>query len=142
MAKNFHKCYRLYLPAEVSNLTLVMGKLSDLGDMIFYEGRPILWLSEGKQKKSVISLLKRCGVMEHFVEEITPTQVLGLSNYLEMWYSERQAKLEAKELEAERQQELQQMMQNIEKIKNLIKGGADDGRGNEETRQTQETETG
>lgn len=112
--------FKIYLDVANCDLGNLIEKLRKIGDIIFVNNSLYIWLIDGKDKKSLSSLIKRQGVSEFFLQEITEDNVDKESGFAFAWAREHLNKKAVSAFEAKKQPELQQMLDNINKAKEML----------------------
>lgn len=112
--------FKIYLDVANCDLGNLIEKLRKIGDIIFVNNSLYIWLIDGKDKKSLSSLIKRQGVSEFFLQEITEDNVDKENGFAFAWAKEHLNKRAVAAFEAKKQPELQQMLDNIKKAKELL----------------------
>lgn len=112
--------FKIYLDVANCDLGNLIEKLRKIGDIIFVNNSLYIWLIDGKDKKSLSSLIKRQGVSEFFLQEITEDNVDKENGFAFAWAKEHLNKKAVAAFEAKKQPELQQMLDNIKKAKELL----------------------
>ena len=105
--------FKIYLDVANCDLGNLIEKLRKIGDIIFVNNSLYIWLVDGKDKKSLSSLIKRQGVVEFFLQEITEDNVDKENGFAFAWAREHP-------FEAKKQPELQQMLDNINKAREML----------------------
>lgn len=112
--------FKIYLDVANCDLGNLIEKLRKIGDIIFVNNSLYIWLIDGKDKKSLSSLIKRQGVTEFFLQEITEDNVDKESGFAFAWAREHLNKKAVSVFEAKKQPELQQMLDNINKAREML----------------------
>lgn len=112
--------FKIYLDIEAVDLKAVLDKLKKLGDFILVNGILYIWLEEGREKKSLSSALKRAGVTEFYLQEITEDNVEQESGFPFAWAREHLNEEVTKSFEEKHQEELQKMLDNVKKVSDLL----------------------
>ena len=112
--------FKIYLDVANCDLGNLIEKLRKIGDIIFVNNSLYIWLIDGKDKKSLSSLIKRQGVTEFFLQEITEDNVDKENGFAFAWARERLNKKMVASFEAKKQPELQQMLDNINKAREML----------------------
>lgn len=112
--------FKIYLDVANCDLGNLIEKLRKIGDIIFVNNSLYIWLVDGKDKKSLSSLIKRQGVTEFFLQEITEDNVDKENGFAFAWARERLNKKAVASFEAKKQPELQQMLDNINKAREML----------------------
>lgn len=112
--------FKIYLDVANCDLGNLIEKLRKIGDIIFVNNSLYIWLVDGKDKKSLSSLIKRQGVTEFFLQEITEDNVDKENGFAFAWAREHLNKKAVAAFEAKKQPELQQMLDNINKAREML----------------------
>lgn len=112
--------FKIYLDVANCDLGNLIEKLRKIGDIIFVNNSLYIWLIDGKDKKSLSSLIKRQGVTEFFLQEITEDNVDKENGFAFAWAREHLNKKAVAAFEAKKQPELQQMLDNINKAREML----------------------
>lgn len=112
--------FKIYLDVANCDLGNLIEKLRKIGDIIFVNNSLYIWLIDGKDKKSLSSLIKRQGVTEFFLQEITEDNVDKENGFAFAWAREHLNKKAVAAFEAKKQPELQQMLDNINKAREIL----------------------
>ena len=112
--------FKIYLDVANCDLGNLIEKLRKIGDIIFVNNSLYIWLVDGKDKKSLSSLIKRQGVTEFFLQEITEDNVDKENGFAFAWAREHLNKKAVASFEAKKQPELQQMLDNINKAREML----------------------
>lgn len=112
--------FKIYLDVANCDLGNLIEKLRKIGDIIFVNNSLYIWLIDGKDKKSLSSLIKRQGVAEFFLQEITEDNVDKENGFAFAWAREHLNKKAVAAFEAKKQPELQQMLDNINKAREML----------------------
>ena len=112
--------FKIYLDVANCDLGNLIEKLRKIGDIIFVNNSLYIWLVDGKDKKSLSSLIKRQGVTEFFLQEITEDNVDKENGFAFAWAREHLNKKVVAAFEAKKQPELQQMLDNINKAREML----------------------
>ena len=112
--------FKIYLDVANCDLGNLIEKLRKIGDIIFVNNSLYIWLIDGKDKKSLSSLIKRQGVSEFFLQEITEDNVDKENGFAFAWAKEHLNKRAVAAFEAKKQPDRHQMLDNIKKAKELL----------------------
>lgn len=112
--------FKIYLDVANCDLGNLIEKLRKIGDIIFVNNSLYIWLVDGKDKKSLSSLIKRQGVAEFFLQEITEDNVDKENGFAFAWAREHLNKKAIASFETKKQPELQQMLDNINKAREML----------------------
>lgn len=112
--------FKIYLDIEAVDLKAVLDKLKKLGDFILVNGILYIWLDDGREKKNLSSALKRAGVSEFYLKEITEDSVEQESGFPFAWAREHLNEEVTKSFEERHQEELQKMLDNVKKASDFL----------------------
>jgi hypothetical protein len=100
---------------------MVYEGLQKIGDILFADNTFYIWLDENKNKSSILSTLKKAKVTNFFVSEIREDMIDSTNNsFVSIWMKEHFNELTVQQFEAERQEQIQEMLENIEKANQLL----------------------
>ena len=112
--------FKIFLDVSKADLGVLFEKLKRIGNMIFVNGDIYVWLYEGKNKKSLSSLVKRAGVADFFLQEITEDNVSKESGFAYAWCKEHLNEDSTKTFESKHQDDLREMLDNIKRAEGLL----------------------
>lgn len=112
--------FKIFLDIQKVKLGKLLEGLGKIGDVIYVNNEIMVWLEEGKTRKSLVYLLKKLGVKEYFLREITEENVESEKDFAFAWSREHLNDTTIKEFEKKKQPELKQMLENIEKATELF----------------------
>lgn len=113
--------YVIFLNFETEDIQMVYEGLQKIGDILFADNTFYIWLDENKNKSSILSTLKKAKVTNFFVSEIREDMIDSTNNsFVSIWMKEHFNELTVQQFEAERQEQIQEMLDNIEKANQLL----------------------
>lgn len=113
--------YVIFLNFETEDIQMVYEGLQKIGDILFADNTFYIWLDKGKNKNNILSTLKRANVTDFFVSEIREDMINSINNsFVSIWIREHFNELTIQQFEAERQEQIQEMLNNIEKANQLL----------------------
>lgn len=113
--------YVIFLNFETEDIEMVYEGLQKIGDILFADNTFYIWLDENKNKSSILSTLKKAKVTNFFVSEIREDMIDSTNNsFVSIWMKEHFNELTVQQFEAERQEQIQEMLENIEKANQLL----------------------
>lgn len=108
--------YVIFLNFDTEDVQKVYEGLQKIGDILFADNTFYIWLDESKNKSSILSILKKSGVTDFFVSEIREEMIDSTTNsFVSIWMKEHFNNLIIQQFEIERQEQIQEMLDNIEK---------------------------
>ena len=112
--------FKIFLDVSKADLGVLFEKLKRVGNMIFVNGDIYIWLYESKNKKSLSSVVKRSGVTDFFLQEITDDNVSKESGFAYAWCREHLNESATKDFESKHQDDLREMLDNIKRTEGLL----------------------
>lgn len=94
--------------------------LSSIGEVIYTGDRLLIWLDEGKTKKSLQTRIKSGGVKDFFCKELVRPNDNKVCSFVDTWICEKFNAEDIKIAEEKKQAELQKMSENIRKANELL----------------------
>ena len=121
--EKINKCFRIHLDLSlIKDLDLILKNLIILGNLTILDNSILIWLDNTKEKKDLLKQLKKSSITDFFCEPIEYDNIgKGENfNYTSAWFLENYNNYVVKQIEAQKQDELRQMYDNIEKAKTLL----------------------
>lgn len=118
--EKIEKCYKICLDIHSIDLNILFDTISKIGDIIFFEGSPYVWLDYTIEKTSLMKKLKKLQISEFYCQDIEITDVQNTNNFLSIWFLEHYSEYQKSVLETQEQDKLKEMLSNIEKAKMLL----------------------
>lgn len=113
--------YTIFLNFEKENIQKVYEGLQKIGDILFADNVFYIWLDEKKNKNSILSVLRKAGVKDFFLSEFKEDMIDNTHNsFVAIWLREHYNELMIKKFEAEKEQQIKEMLENIEQANLLL----------------------
>lgn len=112
--------FKIFFDVSKVNLGVLLEKLKKIGNIIYVNSDLYIWLYEGKDKKSLSSAIKRAGVADFYLQEITEDNVNKETGFAFAWCREHLNEASVSSFESKHQEELQEMLDNIKKADQLL----------------------
>lgn len=110
------KCYKINCDVLSLDFNQAFDKLSEIGDVLFYSQCIYLWLKPDFSKKELVKYIKKImKISEFFCEPVFLDSVKEQTSILSSWFIEHYSKDQEKELEKQRQADLNKMLENIKR---------------------------
>lgn len=123
MDEKLNRCYKIHLDlTSLEDLNGVLERLSKISNFTIIDNNIVVWLDDGAEKKDLLKRLKSAGVKEFFCEQIEYKDIGKEENYnyLSAWFLDNYRNYSLRRLEAEQQDTLNQMYNDIERAKALF----------------------
>ena len=112
--------FKVFFEKGAVKLGDLFEALKKLGEIIYVNGEVFVWLKEGKDGASLRRCLKKVGLKDFFLREITEETIEQEKDFAYAWGREHLNEIRIKKLEEDKQDELKQMMENIQKASQLF----------------------
>lgn len=113
--------YIIYLNFEKEDIQAVYNGLQKIGDILFADNVFYIWLEAKKNKNAILSVLRKAGVRDYFVSEFTEEMIDNTHNsFVSVWMREHFNELSVQRFEAEKAEQIQQMLDNIAEANRLL----------------------
>lgn len=112
--------YEVFLNFSDIDIGEFYKNLSSVGEVIYTGDRLLVWLDEGKTKKSLYSKIKKSGINDFFCKELVRPSDNKVCSFVDTWICEKFNAEEIKKLERDRQDSLQKMNENLKRANELL----------------------
>lgn len=113
--------YAIYLNFEQEEVQQVYEGLQKIGDILFADNIFYIWLDENRNKNSILSILKKAKITEYFISEFTEDMIDSTNNsFVSVWMREHFNELAIQQFEAEKEEQIKEMLVNIEQANQLL----------------------